>query len=356
MRPSDVEAIKERNPIEQVVTAHGVKLQQRGGRFVGCCPFHEEEHPSLVVYPNTKSFFCFGCRAAGDVIDFVRRKEQVGFRQALELLGEPSTPLSAGDADASAPPASRPSAEATTLTIDDRLILSAACDLYHEALLSHDRALKYLDGRGIGPGVIRRCRLGYSNGQALRPFLQRHRFSLRRATDMGLLRKDGSETLAGRISIPELRGGSCAWMVGRALNERRLKYLGLSLPKPILGYEGVRGRDRVFVTEGAFDYLAGLGWGLPICALLGTHVRAGRLRFLERVPEVVAIFDNDDEGRRAAADLRESLASKALIVTLPDGVKDLAELAANPGGRDTFFDLIGHVGTNREEVDHEPRA
>lgn len=351
MRPVDVEGIKERNPIEQVIAAQGVKLLQRGGRFVGCCPFHEEEHPSLVVYPTTRSFFCFGCRAAGDVIDFVRRKEQVGFRRALELLGEAQTPA---PATVTAERLRRP--EAPTLTVDDRLILSAACDLYHETLLRNDHALGYLDQRGIGMAVIRRCRLGFSDGQALRSFLRRHRLSARRAGEMGLLRKDGSEAMAGRVVIPELRAGSCAWMVGRALNERSLKYLGLSLPKPILGYEGVRGRDRVFVTEGAFDYLAGVGWGLPICALLGTHVRAGRLRFLERAPEVVVIFDNDGEGRRAAADLAEDLDGRARILTLPEGVKDLAELAANPGGRETFFELIGDLGTNRAEVDHAPRA
>jgi DNA primase len=349
MHAVDVDLVKQRNPIEQVIAAHGVKLQQRGKRFVGCCPFHEETRPSLVVYPATKSFFCFGCRAAGDVIDFLRRKEGVGFREALDLLGERPAP---------SPDAPKPDAASTQttlrLSIDDRLILSAACTLYHEALLECDRPLRYLEGRGIGMPIIRRCRLGYSDGQALKPFLRRHRFSLRRATEMGLLRKDGSEALAGRVIIPELRGGHCAWMVGRALNERRLKYLGISLPKPILGYEGVRGRHRVFVTEGAFDYLTGLSWNLPVCALLGTHVRAGRLKFLERVREVVIVFDNDGEGQRAAHELAESLGDRARIVTLPAGVKDLADLGARPDGRQQFFQLIADLRSAGEEVSHAP--
>lgn len=348
MRQADVEAIKARNPIERLVAAHGVKLQQRGERFVGRCPFHEEEHPSLVIYPTTKSFFCFGCRAAGDVIDFVRRKEQVGFRQALELLGE--APVSAkSDTNTTA---TDTRSEAQPLTIDDRLILTAACDLYHEALLQNERALRYLEQRGVGMPVIRRCRLGYSDGGALKPFLRRHRFSLRRAAEMGLLRKDGSEAMAGRVVIPELRGGSCAWMVGRALDERRLKYLGLSLPKPILGYEAVRGRERIFVTEGAFDYLAGVGWGLPICALLGTHVRANRLRFLERTPEVLIVFDNDDEGQRAAHDLADRLGDRAEVITLPPDAKDLAELASRPDGRETFFALLDREPGRVREASH----
>ncbi|MCC6387461.1 MAG: toprim domain-containing protein [Dehalococcoidia bacterium] len=352
MPPVDVDRIKERNPIERVVAAHGIKLQQRGERFVGCCPFHEEEHPSLVVYPATKSFFCFGCRAAGDVIDFLRRKEGIGFREALDLLGErPAPPLDTPKRDAGEAP---PQESAPRLTVDDRLILSAACDLYHEALGQNERALKYLERRGLTLPVIQRCRLGYSDGQVLKPFLQRHRFSLRRATEMGLLRKDGSEAMARRIVVPELRGGRCAWMVGRALDERRLKYLGLSLPKPILGYEGLRGHDRVFVTEGAFDYLTGVSWGLPICALLGTHVRAGRLKFLERVPEVVLVFDTDDEGQRAAHDLSASLGPRTHVVELPGGVKDLGELGARPDGRETFFALLENLGLAAKEVQHAP--
>ena len=345
----DVDLVKQRNPIEQVIASHGVKLQQRGERFVACCPFHDEEHPSLVVYPSTRSFFCFGCKAAGDGIDFVRRKEKVGFRRALELLGEPGAQDVPAGADKG-----RPALPESPLTVDDRLILSAACDLYHEALLRNERALRYLDGRGIGMPVVEECRLGYSHGQALKPFLRRHRFSLRRAAEMGLLRKDGNEALAGRVVIPELRGGQCAWMVGRALNERQLKYLGLSLPKPILGYERVRGHRRIFVTEGAFDYLAGVSWSLPICALLGTHVRAERLRFLERVPEVVLAFDKDDEGQHAARELAESLGDRARILRLPDGVKDLGELGTSDAGRETLSRLVDELWPVETEVQHAP--
>ncbi len=121
------------------------------------------------------------------------------------------------------------------------MILTAAAAVYHETLLRTPKALKYLDDRGIGMPVVRRCRLGYSDGSAsggLRSYLQRHRLSLRRATEMGLFWAKGGrgETMAGRIVVPELRGSECIWMLGRALDdERQPKYRGLSLPKPILG-------------------------------------------------------------------------------------------------------------------------
>jgi DNA primase len=85
----------------------------------------------------------------------------------------------------------------------------------------------------------------------------------------------------------------------------------------------------VFVTEGAFDYLTGVAWGLPMCALLGTQVRAERLAFLQRAKRVLIIFDSDAPGREAAAGLAQSIGSRARVIALPEGVKDLSELARN---------------------------
>jgi len=338
----DIDAIKRRNPIEEVVAGHGVALRPSGARLVGRCPFHQDEHPSLVVYPETASFFCFGCQAGGDVIDFVRRADGLSFREALERLsdGEP-------------PPRLNPS-PAQRLSLDDRMILTAACGVYHETLMRTPKALHYLDERGIAMPVVRRCRLGYSDGQALRPYLRRRRFSLRRAMKMGLLWPRGGETMAGRIVIPELRAAQCIWMLGRVLrDDREPKYRGLSLPKPILGWERVHGRPRIFVTEGTFDYLTGVTWGLAICALLGTQVRAERLAFLERARRVFIVLDSDGPGREAASALAERLGPRARVVELPEGVKDLNDLARQPGGRGTFFRLVKEADRGGEKAGRE---
>jgi DNA primase len=328
----DVDSIKQHNPIADVAAARGVHLRESGTHLVGRCPFHEDEHPSFAVYPETRSFYCFGCNTGGDVIDFVRRADNLSFRDALELLSNGQQSTASGNSP-------RPE----MFSLDDRMILTAAAGVYHEALLRAPHALKYLQGRGITMPVVQRCRLGFSDGRSLRPYFQRHRLSIKRATEMGLFWPTGArgETMAGRIVVPELRGGQCIWMLGRALSEERQpKYRGLSLPKPILGYERVRGRPRVFVTEGAFDYLTGVTWGLPMCALLGTQVRAERLGFLQRIRRVLIVFDNDAPGSEAAASLAQSLGSRARVVALPEGVKDLSELAARPHGRATFFQVL----------------
>ena len=92
----DIEAVKHSNPIAEVVSRHGVELRGRGERLTGRCPFHGDGQPSFTVYPATRSFYCFGCGAGGDVIDFVRRAERVGFREALERLTGGAAPAVAG--------------------------------------------------------------------------------------------------------------------------------------------------------------------------------------------------------------------------------------------------------------------
>ena len=338
----DIEQLKRSNPIAGVVRRHGVEL--RGERRpTGRCPFHEDSTPSLCVYPETGSFHCFGCGASGDVIDFVRRAEGLGFREAVLRLG-------GGDGAAApelpAPPPRPPTHEterAPALSLDDRLLLTAACELYHEALLETPAALRYLEGRGIPTWLARRRRLGTSDGQRLVPYLRRRRLSLKRASELGLLFRSGDETMAGRIVIPDLRGAHCGWMVGRALSgDRTPKYRGLSLPKPLLGYQP--GRRRLFVTEGPFDWLTLQGWGLPACALLGTEPGRGQLRLLGRARSVVLVMDADDAGREAARRLAGALGERARVLELPEGVKDVSELGAQPGGREAFFGLLDAAG------------
>jgi DNA primase len=337
-----VQAIKDQNPIEEVVARHGVSLRRQGRRLVGRCPFHEDQHPSFVVYPETSSFYCFGCAAGGDVIDFLRRSERLSFQEAVRRLS---------DEDSSLVP------RVERFSMDDGMILTAACAMYHEALLRTPAALKYLSERRIPMVIARRCRLGYADGHSLRTYLAERRLSFRRATEVGLLWQDGRESLAGRIVIPELRGGKCVWMIGRTLRvDRQPKYRGLALPKPILGYERVVGRPRVFVTEGAFDYLTGVSWGLSICALLGTRGGGATLAFLQQTRRVVIVFDNDKPGRAAAAEMAALLGERASVLNVPDEVKDLNDLGRLPDGRSIFFRLLRDLELSAPEPDRGGRT
>jgi DNA primase len=82
----DVQAIRAAHPIEDVIASSGVRLHASGHRFMGCCPFHDDATPSMSVAWAPGRFKCFGCGAAGDVIDYVSRRYDLSFADSIEAL------------------------------------------------------------------------------------------------------------------------------------------------------------------------------------------------------------------------------------------------------------------------------
>ena len=86
IRHEDVQLVRERAPIAEVVGEHVTLRNAGGGSLKGLCPFHDEKSPSFHVTPAKGLYFCFGCQAGGDVIDFVRRIDHLEFNEAVEKL------------------------------------------------------------------------------------------------------------------------------------------------------------------------------------------------------------------------------------------------------------------------------
>jgi DNA primase len=193
----------------------GLRLRRSGShRWQGSCPFHEDRTPSFFVDVEHQRFVCFGCKARGDVIDFVRLHEHLDtLAQACAWLA--GTPPPAPTLRVTPPPQSdQPVRRWDRLTLEQQLVLNAAGALYRDALWRNPRARAYLAARGLPEWVVRACGLGYSDGRSLEAHLRKHG-GLRIAEDLDLLRRpepgeDGRmlrERFAGRIVIPELRGG-----------------------------------------------------------------------------------------------------------------------------------------------------
>ena len=77
--------LKNRCDIEYIISSY-VELKKAGKNKVGRCPFHSEKTPSMVVYNDTQSFYCFGCGAGGDVITFIKNIEHLDYLQAVAFL------------------------------------------------------------------------------------------------------------------------------------------------------------------------------------------------------------------------------------------------------------------------------
>ncbi|OQY01366.1 MAG: hypothetical protein B6I22_14650 [Desulfobacteraceae bacterium 4572_123] len=79
--------------LSEVVSAAGVELTRRAGRYVGLCPFHTEKTPSFIVFTDNH-YKCFGCGEHGDSVDFIRRLHGCNFPEALRYLGIEGKPPS----------------------------------------------------------------------------------------------------------------------------------------------------------------------------------------------------------------------------------------------------------------------
>ncbi len=73
-------------PIIEIASSLVSRLRKTGRKYIGLCPFHKEDHPSFYLYPETNSFYCFGCHQGGDVIKFLELTHDFSFKEAVEYL------------------------------------------------------------------------------------------------------------------------------------------------------------------------------------------------------------------------------------------------------------------------------
>ena len=82
-----IDKLRDSNDIESVISGY-MELRRRGRTLTGLCPFHNEKTPSFTVYPETASYYCFGCGAGGDVVNFVRNIENLDYIEAVKFLAD----------------------------------------------------------------------------------------------------------------------------------------------------------------------------------------------------------------------------------------------------------------------------
>ena len=151
-----IEEVKRRSEIEDVVGKY-VRLKRAGSNVVGLCPFHNEKTPSFTVFPQTNSFYCFGCGAGGDVFSFIMRAEGLDYPGAVEFLARSTgVPLEERHDDSGRP------------TVKRERVLDCnreAARLFYAALQSPSgaQARAYLtEQRRLTEQTIRRFGIGYA--------------------------------------------------------------------------------------------------------------------------------------------------------------------------------------------------
>lgn len=346
--------LRDNNDIISVAQGY-VELKRVGARYSCKCPFHSDDSPSCVFYPDTNSFFCFGCHAGGDVVTFVRLIENLDYPEAVKFLAQRAgMALPEDRADGSD-------------GLRRRLyeMNRAAGRYFHEKLFSPEgaRGLDYLRRRGLSDHTIRHFGLGYAadDYHDLHYYMRSKGYSDFDLADAALLARNNNkmyDKFRDRVMFPifDQRGNVVAFG-GRALKEgERAKYLNSDETKVFqkremlyaLNYAKNSKKDYFILCEGYMDVISMHQAGFDSAvATLGTAITPEQARLIERMgkKKVILSYDSDAPGQAAATrgiNLLAQVGVKAMVLKM-DGAKDPDEFIKKYGA-DAFGHLVENSG------------
>lgn len=311
---NSIDDIKSRLDIVEII-GESVNLRKTGRNYVGFCPFHHNTNtPAFTVFPDTQSYYCFGCQASGTIFDFVMQKQGLDFRDALQQL------------------AARAGVQLQERTVEEQqqdqqrtrlLELNAtAAKYFNYILLSLKRgqpARDYLERRAINTETAETFQLGYSLeewGHLLAYLTDRKGFTPEEVEAAGLaVQREQTgfhDRFRGRLIFPIRNAkGEVVGFGGRALGDAQPKYL--NTPQTLLfdksqvlygldlARDAIRTADATVIVEGYIDVITAHQHGFRnVVAPLGTSLTAGHVGMLKKLSHNVYLaLDADAAGQRA---------------------------------------------------------
>lgn len=322
--------------IVEVVSQY-VPLNSRGKRYWGLCPFHHEKTASFSVNQELNLYHCFGCKASGNIVQFVMEMEKLTYPEALIHLAKqfhlPPPPIAEEDPE-----------EERKRTLRERLLEASkeAANYYHNLLWmpSGAAALAYLHDRGFDDAVIRRFGIGVSpdDWDKLYMHLTQMGFSKEELQQAALITvKESSQydTFRNRVMFPIInRYGQALGFGARAMGDMQPKYLNTSdslIFNKRFNLYGIhqlkRQRDlkQLYLVEGYLDVIALAQAGVPnAVATLGTSLTVEQARLMKNyAPEIWVAYDGDEAGQSAAIRALDVFAQEgvdARVLPLPEGM------------------------------------
>ena len=329
-----IDDIVARSDVESVISSY-VTLKRAGSNLQGLCPFHSERSPSFTVFPNTQSFYCFGCNAGGSVITFIQKAENLDYVGAVEFL--------AARAGVSIPQdgkQARPGEVPRRRIFDMNLV---AAKFFRECLfdpaiggegmkyLSQDRGLSGATikhfGLGFAPNSFNMLhdhmrRLGYTDEELVKGFLCGKSQKTGRAYDY----------FRNRVMFPIIdTSGNIVAFGGRVMDDSKPKYLnssdtpGFKKSRHLFALNFARSHatESMILCEGYMDVIALHAAGFEnAVATLGTAITSEQARiFAKYTQKVIISYDSDEAGQRAANKAMQLLGEVGLevrVLRVPD--------------------------------------
>ncbi|MGN1417805.1 MAG: DNA primase [Acutalibacteraceae bacterium] len=356
-----LEELRARNDIEQFISTY-VQLKRRGKNLVGLCPFHNEKTPSFTVYPENQSYYCFGCGAGGEIINFTRRIENLDYVEAVRFLCD-----RCGMA--------MPSEGYDNSIAEKRKrmyeINKEAARFFHTYLFSPEgkAGLDYYKMRGYSKKTLVRFGMGYApdDWHKLLHYMREKGYSYEELYAANLANKSEKngktnyyDSFRNRIMVPiiDARGNVVAFG-GRVLDDSKPKYINTSdtlVYKKSLGVFGLNfaknsKEKSLILVEGYMDAISLHQAGFDnAIACLGTALTSEMAHLLSRYcDEIILSYDADEAGQKAtkrAIEIFSSIGMKLRVVRLSGG-KDPDEILKRYGP-ERFRSLIDGASNDIE--------
>ena len=307
-----VEEVRSRNDIVEVVSGY-VRLQKKGGRHWGLCPFHNEKSASFSVNGDLQVYHCFGCGAGGNVYTFVMNYENYTFPEAVRMLAERAG-VALPQEDGSEEARRRGDRRARLLEVNK----AAARFFYYQLRSPHGQiGYQYLKKRELTDETMRSFGLGFAgkNGANLVQYLREKGFEDQLIQEAGLATHSEKYGLNSqfwnRVMYPiQDINNRVIGFGGRVMGDGEPKYLN-SPETPIfdkrrnlygLNYARKARSGNIILCEGYMDVIAMHQAGFTqAVASLGTAFTAEQAALLKRYTETVLLaYDSDGAGVKAA--------------------------------------------------------
>ena len=338
-----------------------VPLKRRGANYIGLCPFHREKTPSFTVAPDKQIFKCFGCSEGGTAIQFIKKIENLDFREALEFLADKN------NIDLSRFKVGGKLSNPQDKDIKERIfsLNKKAAKYFYEALIENvkeeNSILKaYLQKRMLKQDVVIRFGLGFGSKkeEGIYSYLLKEGFTKEEIIKSGIVNLTAKgniyESFAGRLIFPifDTRDRVIGFG-GRVLDNSLPKYV--NSPENIVYHKGrnlygmnvakKEKLDSVIIVEGYMDTVALHKSGINnAVASLGTTLTEGQAKLIKKYTDTVVIaYDQDGAGRAAtlrAMDILYNVGLKVKVLMLDhDDVKDPDEYI-NKYGEGRFRECV----------------
>jgi DNA primase len=345
IRDEDIDLVRERSPIADVIGEHLQLRNAGGGSLKGLCPFHEEKTPSFNVTPARGLYFCFSCQQGGDVISFVEKIDNLTFTDAVERLAARAGIELRYEQGGQVP--GREQGQRRRLLDAHR----AAAEFFSERLRAPDaaHARAFLAERGFELADVERFGVGYAPAEweALTRHLLGRGFTQRELLLGGLAsegRRGPVDRFRGRLIWPirdvtaDVVGFGARTLAAGGDGPKYLNTPETPLFKKSsvlygadLAKREIAQRRQAVIVEGYTDVMACHLAGVPTAvATCGTSFGEGHIKIVRRLlmdasefrGEVIFTFDGDAAGQRAALrafDSEQKFVTQTFVAVQPDG-------------------------------------